>query len=400
VVLVVPARSYRTLDFVSAARGLRLDLIVASDADVPMTDLGRSRTLTIDFERPEWSAGRIAGLKEAPDAVVAGDDRGVIIAAMASHLLNIPSNPVSAVSMTRDKAHMRGLLASAGVPQPPFSLAGHGEVEAKAAAIGYPCVVKPRGLSASVGVIRIDSPSEARYAEGRIRRIIAESGGDQDATLLVESFMAGVEVAVEGMVTDGAFEVLAILDKPDPLDGPFFEETLFVTPSRLSLEIQDEITEVVRLAVGALGLVSGPIHAEVRHGSEGAVLIEVAARSIGGLCGRALTFGLLGESLESLIIRSALGMSGVSTEVSASATGVMMLPIPRPGILDTIDGIDEALSVEGVSAVEQAIAPGRPVVPLPEGDRYLGFIFADGATADDVESSLRAAADALDVRIV
>jgi len=364
-----------------------------------MTELGRSRTLAIDFTRPEWSAARIAGLSDRPDAVIAGDDRGVIIAAMASHLVGVAANPVSAVTLTRDKAHMRGLLQSAGVQQPRFALAGVDEVPACAVTIGYPCVVKPRSLSASVGVIRIDSDTEARYAEGRIRRIIGASGGDPEATLLVESFVPGVEVAVEGLVAGGELGVLAILDKPDPLDGPFFEESLFITPSRHAVAVQEAIVDVVARAVEALGLISGPIHAEVRHGEEGAVLIEIAARSIGGLCGRALTFGLLGESLESLIIRSAIGSGAITIEVSASATGVMMVPIPRSGVLERIDGVDATLAIAGVTAVEQTIANGKPVIPLPEGDRYLGFVFAEGATAADVEAALRAAEESLTVVI-
>ena len=400
-VLVVPAESYRTADFVAAARSLRIDVVVASDGNAPMSELGRSRALSIDFDRPEWSAARIAALDPPPDAVVAGDDKGVVIAAMASHLLGIPTNPVTAVSMTRDKAHMRGLLASAGIQQPRFAAARRGEVVAEVMKMGPPCVVKPRGLSAGMGVIRVDSAREAEFADTRIRRIVEAKGGDPEATLLVEEFVAGDEVAVEGMLVDGELTVLAIMDKPDPLDGPFFEETLFVTPSRHPQGIQDAITDLVSDATRALGLVTGAIHAEVRIGPAGPALIEVAARSIGGLCGRALSFGLLGESLESLIIRSALGLPGQSgAEPALPATGVMMLPIPRAGILSEMSGIEDARAVEGVVDVNQTVPTGSPIVPLPEGDRYLGFVFAEGATAADVEWSLRQAADRIVVRIV
>ncbi|MGI9667924.1 MAG: ATP-grasp domain-containing protein [Acidimicrobiia bacterium] len=399
VCLVVPAESYRSADFVRAARSLRVDLVVASDGGVPMTDLGRSRTLNVDFERPEWSAARIAHLNPPPDAVIAGDDKGVVIAAMASHLLGIETNPVTAVSMTKDKAHMRGLLNSAGVRQPRFAMAARRNTHTAANELGYPCVVKPRGLSASMGVIRVDTPDEAEFADGRIRRIIEHKGGDPEATLLVEEYVAGEEVAVEGLLTDGHLTVLAILDKPDPMVGPFFEETLFVTPSRHDDETQHAIADIVALAVRALGLVTGPIHAEVRLSEEGPVLIEIAARSIGGLCGRALSFGLLNESLEALIIRSALGMPGSGTESAVASTGVMMLPIPRAGLLAEIGGVADAAAVAGVTEVDVTIPVGKPVVPLPEGDRYLGFIFAQGASPDAVEASLREAYEALDVRI-
>jgi formate-dependent phosphoribosylglycinamide formyltransferase (GAR transformylase) len=399
VVLVVPSGSYRATDFVAAGRALRVDTVVASDGEVPMGDIGRSRSLTIDLTRPEWSASRIANIKPAPDAVIAVDDQGVLIAARASAILGIPSNPVLAATATRDKARMRGLLSSAGVPQPTFRVAAPGAVAQRAAELGFPCVVKPLGLSASRGVIRVDTEQEAAAAEERIRNIVADAGGDPGSELLVEGFVSGSEVAVEGMVVDGGLVVLAILDKPDPLDGPFFEETMFVTPSRHSAAVAEEIIDVVGAATRALGLVSGPVHAELRIGSDGVVLIEVAARPIGGLCGRALTFGLLGESLESVIIRSALGMPGAGLDGAAAATGVMMIPIPTRGRLVSIEGTDAALAVEGVTEFDQTIADGKMVVPLPEGSRYLGFLFAKGTSPDDVERSLRIAHDMLTIAI-
>jgi hypothetical protein len=215
----------------------------------------------------------------------------------------------------------------------------------------------------------------------------------------VESFVHGPEVAVEGMLIGGSLRVLAILDKPDPLDGPFFEETMFVTPSRHDRELQDEIVSLAEDAAVALGLVTGPIHAEVRCGHEGAVLIEIAARSIGGLCGRALTFGLFGESLESVVLRSALGMPGSGLDTAAAATGALMLPIAEAGTLVSIEGVQDALGVDGITEFDQTIPNGKPVVPLPEGDRYLGFLFARGLTPESVERSLREAHAMLDVRI-
>jgi len=399
VVLVVPAGSYRTTDFVVAARDLRVDLIVASEGDLPMGDLGRSRSVVIDCNRPEWSAKRIARLKPTPDAVIAADDGGVVTAALASNMLGIVTNPISAVASTRDKAQMRGLLANAGVPQPRYRLATPGNVAGEASVLGYPCVVKPRGLAASRGVIRVNTSSEAEAAEVRIRRIVADAGDEAETTLLVESFVDGAEVAVEGMLVRGELTILALLDKPDPLDGPFFEETMFVTPSRHDLATQAEIVSVTEAACGALGLLTGPINAEVRCGMNGVALIEVAARSIGGLCGRALSFGLLGESLESVIIRSSLGTPGAGLDSAACATGVLMLPIPMAGTLVSIRGVADALAVGGITEFDQTIPNGKPVVPLPESDRYLGFLFAEGVTPDDVERSLRAAHAALTIDV-
>jgi len=397
VVLIVPSSSYRTADFVDAARALRVDLIVATDASTPTARIGASRTLTIDFSRQEWSAARIANLQPKPDAVVSADDRGVVIAALASDMLSLVSNPVAAVSATRDKAAMRALLFAADVPQPSFARAGAGEVGAVSHDIGYPCVVKPLGLSGSRGVIRVDHVEDAEAAEGRIRAIVGQAGGNAEASLLVESFVDGPEIAVEGMLVDGELHILALLDKPDPMDGPYFEETMFVTPSRHPQDIQHEIVSVVQAATDALGLVTGPIHAEVRSSNSGVKLIEIAARSIGGLCGRSLSFGLLGESLELLILSSALGLPLSGSEQSQPASGVLMIPIPYAGRLEQIANIPTALSVPGVTDFAQTISDGKTLTPLPEGERYLGFLFAEGLTPESVESSLRTANNLLDV---
>jgi biotin carboxylase len=256
-------------------------------------------------------------------------------------------------------------------------------------------VVKPISRSASQGVIRVDDATKADAAGVRIRAIL----GDSPEPLLVESFVSGAEVAVEGLLRGGELEVLAVFDKPDPMDGPFFEETIYVTPSRQPHSILAAIEATAARAAAALGLVEGPVHIELRLSATGIVtILELAARSIGGLCARALRFGA-GVSLEEVIVRHALGMGldGLAREPDAS--GVMMLPIRSAGVLEGVSGQEQALAIEGVVGIEIAIASGRPVIPLPEGDRYLGFIFARGPTAKMVEDALRRAEAALDVRI-
>jgi biotin carboxylase len=265
-------------------------------------------------------------------------------------------------------------------------------VAAAAAQIGYPCVVKPVSRSGSQGVIRADDEVEAEAAAERARAIVGPV-----EPLLVEAFVPGTEVAVEALLVGGALQVLAVFDKPDPLDGPFFEETIYVTPSRQSGPVQASIAGTVAAAVAALGLREGPVHAELRVGRDGRpVVIEVAARSIGGLCARALRFGA-GVSLEEVIVRHAVGAGLDGLRREAQASGVMMLPIRAGGVLERVSGQAEALAVDGVVGLEISIARGRAVVPLPEGDRYLGFVFARGATPADVELALRRAEAALDV---
>ncbi|MBT8248933.1 MAG: ATP-grasp domain-containing protein [Acidimicrobiia bacterium] len=396
VVIVASAESYRTADFLGAARLLRLDVVVASDGISPIAGASRVHIELADVER---AAIEIASIEPTPDAVVAIDDEGVLIAAAASQLLGISCNPPSAVEATRDKAIMRALLARTGVRQPRFRLAGIGQIPDMAHALGFPVVIKPRTLSASRGVIRADDREGARAAEERVRKILAKAGKDPESDLLVEQFIEGEEIAIEGLVSDGELEVLAVIDKPDPLDGPFFEETLFVTPSRHPAHVIEASVGVVQQAVAALGLVTGPVHAEVRLSETGPNLIEIASRTIGGLCGRALSFGLLGESLETVVLKAALGVSTSDHEPTRPASGVLMLPIPATGVLSDVDGMTEALEVDGIDGVEVTVARGRRVTALPEGDRYLGFVFASGQDPEQVEDSLRAAAQVLSVTI-
>jgi len=397
--IVGSSHGYRLADYLTAAAAMGVDVVVATDAAPPMARIGSNTTVRVDFARPEWSARRIASTRPWPDAIVAIDDAGVVTAAAAAERLDLPHNPVPAVSATRDKALLRTLLARADVPQPRFRIAPAGKAAVAADALGVPVVVKPRRLSAGRGVIRADDRPGAEAAEARIRALLGAIGHDPDEALVVESFVPGPEVSVDGILSGGKLEVLAIMDKPGQTDGPFFEETYLVTPSRLDPDTQRSIISTTEAAVDAVGLREGPIHGELRVPDTGPVVIELAARPIGGLCGRALTFGLLGETLEGVIIRSALGLPRSGSRPSAPAAGVLMVPVPEPGVLVGFERIDAVLATDGITAFEPTVAPGTPVAPLPEGDRYLAFLFATGATAEDVEAALRTGASLLDVRI-
>jgi biotin carboxylase len=265
--------------------------------------------------------------------------------------------------------------------------------------LGFPVVVKPLSLSASRGVIRADDAPQLDTAVDRVRSILEDSGRDRGEQLLIEEYLPGDEVAVEAMLQDGMLHILAILDKPDPLVGPYFEETIFVTPSRQGIEIEQAIIDTVAEAIEALGLVEGPIHAEMRLSRGEVRVLEIAARPIGGLCGRALAFGLLGASLEQVLLRNALRLPQAGLQAQAPAAGAMMLPIPRRGRLGDVSNLDEALSIPGITGIEITVPRGEVVVPLPEGDRYLGFVFSRGLSPDDAESSLRRASDTLEIHI-
>jgi len=275
--------------------------------------------------------------------------------------------------------------------------------------ISYPCVLKPLSLSASQGVVRANNREEFLAAAARIRRLLKspEILATREANLdriLVEGYIPGREVAVEGLLTDGALRILAIFDKPDPLEGPYFEETIYVTPSRLSESVQRAIEKCAKEAVRALGLSHGPIHAEFRINEDGVWPIEVAPRPIGGLCARALRFSLDREAepigLEELLLRHALELPGWNSPREGIASGVMMIPVPKSGILEGISGEDAARSIPRITDLTITARLHDAIAAWPEGSSYLGFLFARGSTSEEVEQALRVAHKSLSFAIV
>lgn len=375
--------------------------MVASEHRQALAGVMGHRALTVNCRNPDEAADTIARLaaRKPLDAVVAVDDEGVLVAALAGQRLGLAHNPPDAAARSRDKAAMRRALQDAGVPQPEFRMAGpDAEVAGLAAEVGLPCVVKPVSLSGSRGVIRADDREAAVVAAKRVRAILADAGEDPDAPLLVERYIPGDEVAVEGLLRGGTLEPLAVFDKPDPLEGPYFEETIYITPSRLPPETRDAIVRMTADAAAALELVEGPIHAELRTDGGQAWVLELAARSIGGLCSRSLRFGV-GVTLEEVILRHALGLPIEDLRRESAASGVMMIPIPRAGILEEVRGQDRARAVPGIAGLELTVGPGRQVIPLPEGDRYLGFLFARADGPEGVEDALHIAHGLLEIVI-
>ena len=400
VLLLVPNSTYRAADFMAAAERLGIEIVVGTEQDIDVLATGGS--VALPYDDLDSAVGRIEGAASAQPfaAVVAVDDVGVQLAARAARRLGLPHNSPSAVDATRDKSLLRERMVEAGLPSPDFRVVPlDADLDLLAADIPLPCVVKPLALSGSRGVIRADDREQFVDAFERVRAllgtadVVAECGALADR-VLIESYIPGIEVSVEGLLADGRLQTLAIFDKPDPLEGPYFEETIYVTPSRLPADRQRAVRSAAERAARALGLSDGPVHIELRINDDGIWPIDVAARSIGGLCARALTFGT-GSSLEELILRHAIGEPPPSLERDGAASGVMMIPIPAAGVLRAVHGLSEAQSVPGVTDVTITMHVGQRVVPLPEGSEYLGFIFARGETAEDAESALRRAHAAL-----
>ncbi|MEO5898371.1 MAG: ATP-grasp domain-containing protein [Vicinamibacterales bacterium] len=401
ILLLSTTTGYQLRSFGESAARLGINLTLATDRCHHLDDPWRDGAIAVRFFDEE---GSLAAIRQAaagrPFAgVIAVGDRPAVLAARVAQALGLPGNPPAAADATRSKKAMRQKFAEAGLMVPWFTeLPSDAAVASALARVRFPCVAKPLGLSGSRGVIRADSATELESAANRIRTLLARpeiraQRSGLEGQLLIEGFIDGREYAVEGVITRGELRVLAIFDKPDPLDGPFFEETIYVTPSAAPREMQDAISQEVQRGASALGLVHGPIHAECRVGLRGVVLLELAARPIGGLCSKVLRFNVAGEttSLEELLLRHARGEDVSHYHREESASGVMMIPIPKRGVFKRVVGDEHAREVPQVVDLRITAKADQLLEPLPEGDSYLGFIFARGCSSAEVTAALRKA---------
>jgi biotin carboxylase len=392
--LVAATTGYQTRMFADAARRIGLELRLATDRCHVLEDPWGDGAIALRFEHPEAAARVLAG--EAFDAIAAVGDRPAWIAAMAAGIRGIPFHSPEAVAAAGNKYLARERFRSAGMPVPQyFRVPVTMEPEEAARRATYPAVLKPLGQSASRGVIRVNDHPSFVAAFHRIRSIldspeVVRLKDEEDRFIQVETYIPGREFALEALMTDGRLQVLAIFDKPDPMEGPYFEESIYVTPSREPLQVQAALAEAVRQAVQALGLGHGPIHAEMRYNSGGVWMLEVAPRPIGGLCARALVFAP-DTPLEELILMHAAGEDVSGSQLRDAASGVMMIPIPRAGVYAGVSGVEEAMQVEGIEDAVITAKQGQTLLPLPDGSSYLGFLFARGDSPGGVEQSLRQA---------
>ncbi len=399
--VVATTTGYQIKMFREVARRLGLEICLATDRCHVLDDPWGDQAIPVRFEAPEESAAALANGRSF-DAIVAIGDRPAYLAALASESLGLAFHRPEAAAAAINKFATRECFRKAGLPVPTYSRVRLDEdAEAAAKEVQYPCVLKPLGLSTSRGVIRANNPQEFVDAFARIRKLlkipsIARLRDPALELIQVETFLPGREFALEGLVTNGRLHVLELFDKPDPLDGPYFQETIYVAPSREPLDVQEAISNTAQLAVTALGLHQGPVHAEMRVDGKRVWMLEVAPRPIGGVCSKALVFEN-GMPLEELIIRHALGEDVSGARRRKGASGVMMIPVLRAGIYQNVRGVDRAQTL--ADEVIVTAKEGQRVLPLPEGNTYLGFLFAYGETALAVEERLRLAHKSLEFEI-
>lgn len=400
ILLLQPTTSYRNDAFEEAAQALGVNMIsVANNCHQLAPAFGLPPILAVEFDQPQAAAATIleALAGRTVDAVISVDDTGVELAALLGEKLGLPANSLAAVRQLRDKLLFRQLLRDNGLNCPAFC-AVPGALPAAGCGVPFPVVVKARRLSASRGVVRANNPAQLARAVRQVREIQAHADRDAgELGLLIEAYIPGAEFALEGLLEDGRLHMLALFDKPDPLEGPYFQETIYATPSGLVPAQQQHIRAAVEAACRAAGVRTGPVHAEMRLNDQGVWLLEVAARSIGGLCGRVFRH-LLGMSLEELIIRQALGEK-VALHFNRGAYAVMMIPIPATGLFHGVGNLEQAKCVPGITDIAITAQLGQWLAPPPEGNSYLGFIFAEADTTLQAVNAVRQAHQLLDVRL-
>ncbi len=410
VLLLATTTGYQTRMFAEAAAALGVEVVYATDRCDQLDDPWRDGAIPVRFHE-EWRSVDVVlkALESRPvSGVLVVGDRPSVMAAYIARLLGLPGHLPEAAVIARDKRLSRERLKAAGLPVPEFfAVPAAIDPSTLLSRVTFPVVIKPTVLSASRGVIRADDALSFVTAFGRVQRLLASNEirelRDPEADVIqIESYIPGTEYALEGLLEHGVFHTLAIFDKPDPLDGPFFEESIYVTPSRVNVGIQRQIMEIVARAAKAIGLHHGPVHAECRVNSRGVYVLEVAARPIGGLCARALRFVQAGEpsiGLEQLLLRHSMGEPIGAWTREPEASAVMMIPIPRSGVFRSVAGVDEARAVPGVDDMLVTAKPDQQLLALPEGASYLGFIFAHGPTPEAAEHAVRTAHGCLRLQI-
>tara|TARA_B100000029_G_C17545474_1_gene948295 strand:+ start:143 stop:1390 length:1248 start_codon:yes stop_codon:yes gene_type:complete len=391
ILLLTDHASYRIATYIDACARLDVDVIIASEGRSSLVpDLASG--VSLDPNNYSKSLETLSVLYESEpfSGIVATDDSVVRLAAAVGDRFNLPTSDPVAVEQAQRKDSSRVAQRDAGLRVPNFQsvrLDKSSEIQVQRLnSVTYPCVAKPVTLSASRGVIRANNEIELLAAFSRISAIIESAGPEHPPVCLVEDYIEGKEYVVEGLINRGEWETIGLIEKPALMEGPFFEETIYLSPAEIPDSLAALLTETVENACRKLNITHGPIHAECRVNDDGAWLIELGLRTIGGRCSRIVDAHNF-YKLEELVVLNALGIKPI-VKKQDSISGVMMIPVATQGILRRVEGLEKARAISFITGVEIDIRPGEQLVPWPEGFRYPGFIFARGDEPSKVEGAL------------
>lgn len=394
--LISHHNSYRIASYIKAAKNLSLDVTIASQGKHSLvTEVADG--LHVNFDDTESALKEIIkeNNKKPFAGILGSDDQTVELAAQAAKVLHLPHNPPEAAQYSHRKDLARAKLTLADRNVPFHCLLNLTKpIKNQIIDLPLPCVVKPLNMSASRGVIRVDNTEQLKVACERLRPILADSPNIFEQThILIEAYIDGIEIAYEGYLQNKKLNTITIFDKPDQLTGPYFAETIYVTPSSLDNDLQLAIKMEIEKSCKAYGLVTGSIHAECRIDKNNKVwILEIASRTIGGDCARILDNN--NYSLEEMAILLSIGKN-ITIKKSKKARAVMMIPIKQKGLLKRVEGLSLANKVKHIDSIDIIINQGHELIPLPEGNQYLGYIFSSADTSEKATEAIRMAYDIL-----
>lgn len=403
VIVFVSSECRAAMGPLAAAKARHFKTLVAATSRPCVDDDLVDRFLRI----PDRSSKEVAAYVERQcegllvSGVLASDDWDVVAAAMIADKLGLRFVGVETALAATNKFLMRQRLRNGGAVVPDFQCFAIGDNAGEIAkSLRFPVVIKPTYGQGSLGVIRADTVDEFEKAFQYTSRIIVDldmrpSAVRDRSGILVEQYIPGEEYTVELLMHEGKPYSLAVFEKPDPLEGPYFEEGIYVTPIRRDEKIRSLLVEAAIRGSRALGIETGPCHCELRLSGELPYILEIAARPIGGFCSQVFA-DLMGFDLHDLVLQNAVGLPVMPPPIADGvALGVMMLPVPGRGNLARVSGVDRALDIDGIMSVKIHVEAGSRILPYPEQSCYIGTVLATGSSADEVVARLKSAAKAV-----
>jgi hypothetical protein len=381
VLLVIPEKSYKSNDFVVAAKRLKIPFSIITDSQQVSERLS-DNIIVYNFQK-DISLEILEKLKNITH-ILPVDHSSLEFAAKLRDLLSATGNSYVSVMNAMDKYKSRTIFNDVT------------EVKIKNAYINDPKdlitfmskinigVLKPTRGTASNKVIKV---TQQNMDQLLIQNIIKDCDENE---LIIEEFIEGDEYAFEGILIDSKLSKFVVFEKPLAFVEPYFEESIYITPSNLSNEIIESVHKRLQKACQKLGLTNGPIHAEFKISNNEVFLIEINPRMIGGLCSRCLSFGLFKQSLEELILLSFSTGKFKKVELLSNYVGVLMLPVPKSGKFISINH-NEIMKIENVSSVDITVSKNTLLQMPPNGERYLGFVFSQGENKSVVMRALESA---------
>ena len=376
--LVIPENSYKSNDFVVAAEKLGIDFLIITDSEQVSSKF--SDTVIINKFDAELNKNNLKKLKDVTH-VLPVDHSALKFSGYLVDLLEVKGNKLESINLSMNKYESRKIFNSL------LDIKVNNEIIKNIDDVNTfinkngTSVLKPIYGTASKSVLKINNVEKNKE---QIEKLMQDCF-DQD--LVIEEYIDGKEYALEGTIINSELKKIVIFDKPVEYKHPYFEESIYITPSELSSEAEKRVVSIVDKACKKIGLEDGPVHVEFKINENQIFIIEINPRMIGGLCSRCLSFGLFKVSLEEIILHAFMNNELKNIELLNNYVGVLMIPTPKSGKFISINK-EELEKIPNISNVEITVPEGSDLLEPPYGDKYLGFAFSQGIDKKTVNESL------------